>query len=56
MASVYVYLGRNVEPTAVSTHEIHDGINIDYDHRGKPIGVEILGATRVTVDGAPDED
>lgn len=60
MASVYVRLSEAATPLAVSTHEAAEGINVDYDHRGEAIGVEILGARSVSVNGVrlglPDED
>lgn len=47
-----VYVG--VKPGAVVVSKaVGDGISVDYDADGDPVGVEILGALRVTVDGDP---
>lgn len=60
MASVYVHLGDVLLPLAVSTEPVTDGINVDFDHRGEPLGIEILGAVAVSINGVrlrlPDED
>jgi uncharacterized protein YuzE len=64
MADIYVRLADSVLPSAVSTQPVADGINVDFDHRGEPIGVEVLGALAVYVNGVhmgvlgvlPDED
>jgi hypothetical protein len=48
---VYVRLGWPALNTAVSTQPVADGINIDFDHRGVPVGVEVLGAVDLEVDG-----
>ncbi|MEJ5338690.1 MAG: DUF2283 domain-containing protein [Aquificaceae bacterium] len=40
--AVYVYL-REVETVRVArTEEIAEGILVDYDHEGNPVGIEIL--------------
>jgi uncharacterized protein YuzE len=60
MANVYVHLGEVLLPLAVSTQRVSDEIYVDYDHHGNAIGIEILGATAVSVNGVrlrlPDED
>lgn len=60
MASVYVYLDGITLPQFISTREITEQINVDYDHNGQPVGVEILGAIALAVNGAKqvlaDED
>jgi uncharacterized protein YuzE len=50
VSDVYVYVHRNVHRVA-TTREILSGINVDFDEFGLVIGVEILGANGVTVDG-----
>lgn len=60
MASIYVQTGDIALPLAVSTDEVADGITLDYDHRGDVVGIEILGAKAVAVNGVrlglPNED
>lgn len=55
MASVYVRLDEIRLPTYISTREVSDQINVDYDHNGQPVGVEILGAVGLTVNGVKQE-
>jgi uncharacterized protein YuzE len=50
MSEVYVYLDRIVRRVA-ATREVAPNVNIDYDEFGFAVGVEILGANGITVDG-----
>lgn len=50
MSDVYVYVTEDVPPP-LSTSQIGDRVNVDWS-AGQPTGVEVLGAVRVTVDGA----
>ena len=48
---VYVYLAERQEVTR--TRALREGINLDLDAAGNPLGVEILDAHSVVVDGIP---
>lgn len=49
MPDVYVYLPG--DPVPGPTWVVSDDINIDRGADGRPVGVEVLDATRVEVDG-----
>lgn len=51
-ADVYVYAQhRDANIPSVEQKEVAEGVTLDYDPDGKLIGVEILGAEIVTING-----
>lgn len=57
MADVYVFMVPR-EPVRLvdRTREIADGVLVDLDETGTVVGVEILGALVVTIDGKETHD
>jgi len=46
---------RRLEPDekVASTRVVAEGVTVDFDAGGKPLGVEVLGACMVELDGFP---
>jgi len=52
VSDVYVYLAEGLNLTASQTQkEVANGVILDYDAAGRLLGVEVIGAARVTIDG-----
>lgn len=52
MPDVYVLLEADGTSVAVArTREVAPNVNVDYDQKGRAIGVEILSAESVQIDG-----
>jgi len=51
VADVYVY--RNTETVVTTTKELADRVSVDEDDTGHVVGVEVLDAAQVEIDGRP---
>jgi YD repeat-containing protein len=48
--AAYLYLPRDPSAKAVRTEDAGNGMRVDYDAAGQPIGIEITAPTLVTLD------